>query len=136
MEKEAFIKKVHEMLVGVLREFGIAGLTVYVGGFIVFVMALFRSKPVTPTDLAALIVFLVVGCVFLGVAAYLSRTRTQARTERLRAVIEMTMETNNRLAEAARYLKYAGSVTEIMDAIKCSSENLFTLLKVLELEEK
>lgn len=80
-------------LIQVMREFGPIGVITYVGGFIMLFIFPFRS------ELNEQILFSFSGLFLLSLATYISYLRIKAQRDREKALIEMTQNSGNRLAE-------------------------------------
>lgn len=80
-------------LIGILREFGIMGVVTYAGGAIMlFVFPL-------QNDFGKQVLYAVAGSFLLLLATLISYSRIRAQTAKDKAMIEMTQNACNRLAE-------------------------------------
>ncbi len=82
-----------EVLMRVLKEFGVVGVITYVGGLVVLAGFLVEK------DLTRQIVLGVVGLILLALSAFIAYFRLRIQKDRERALIEMAQNTGNRLAE-------------------------------------
>lgn len=82
-----------EILMKVLREFGIVGVITYAGGLVVLTGFLFEK------DLTRQIVLGVVGLILLALSAFIAYFRLRIQKDRESALIAMAQNTGNRLAE-------------------------------------
>lgn len=80
-------------LTSVLREFGIVGVVTYVGGILILVF--FPSQ----ADFSRQVLFAFAGMWLLSLSTLISYFRIKANSEKEKALIEMTQNTGNRLAE-------------------------------------
>lgn len=80
-------------LIDVLREFGIMGVITYVGGFVILVFFPFQE------NLTRQILFAITGLFLLSLSTFISYFRIKSQRDREKALIEMTQNTGNRLAE-------------------------------------
>lgn len=91
---ERFLKnKPHDSLIGVLREFGIMGVVTYVGGAIMLFVFPVQS------DFGKQVLYAVSGLFLLLLATLISYSRIKAQSLKDKAMIEMTQNACNRLAE-------------------------------------
>jgi uncharacterized membrane protein (Fun14 family) len=82
-----------ESLIKVLREFGIAGVVTYVGGLVILGGFLIE------TNQHRQILFGVVGVLLLSLSVFIAYFRLKIQRDREQALIDMTKNTGNRLAE-------------------------------------
>ena len=94
MKTEANIKlAITDSLVKVLREFGIAGVVTYVGGLVIlggFLVEVNQQRQ---------ILFGVVGVLLLSLSVFIAYFRLKIQRDREQALIDMTKNSGNRLAE-------------------------------------
>lgn len=91
---ENFLKnKPQDNLISVLREFGIMGVVTYVGGAIMLFMFPIQS------DYGKQVLYAVSGLFLLFLATLISYSRIKAQSMKDKAMIEMTQNVCNRLAE-------------------------------------
>lgn len=87
------MSKIHDSLIKVLREFGVVGVITYVGGLVILVGF------VVEKNFERQVLFGVVGLFLLVLSAFIAYFRLKIQKDRERALIEMTQNTGNRLAE-------------------------------------
>lgn len=87
--------KIHlqEGLIKVLREFGVVGVITYIGGLVILIGFIFEA------NFQRQILLGVVGLFLLTLSALIAFFRLKIQKDRERALIEMTQNTGNRLAE-------------------------------------
>jgi len=91
---EKFLKnKSHDSLVNILREFGIMGVVTYVGGVIMLFMIPIQN------DFRKQVLYAISGLFLLLLATLISYSRIKAQSIKDKAMIEMTQNACNRLAE-------------------------------------
>ena len=82
-----------ESLIKVFREFGVAGVVTYVGGFVILGGFLFEINQQRQLLLG------VVGVLLLSLSVFIAYFRLKIQRDREQALIDMTKNTGNRLAE-------------------------------------
>jgi len=82
-----------DSLIGVLREFGIMGVVTYVGGAIMLFVFPFQG------DFGKQVLYAISGLFLLFLATLISYSRIRAQSMKDKAMIEMTQNACNRLAE-------------------------------------
>lgn len=82
-----------ESLIKVLREFGIAGVVTYVGGLVILGGFLFE------TNQQRQIIFGITGVLLLSLSVFIAYFRLKIQRDREQALIDMTKNSGNRLAE-------------------------------------
>lgn len=87
------MSKIHDSLIKVLREFGVVGVITYVGGLVILVGF------VVEKNFERQVLFGVVGLFLLVLSAFIAYFRLKIQKDREGALIEMTQNTGNRLAE-------------------------------------
>ena len=94
MKTETNIKlAISDSLIKVLREFGIAGVVTYVGGLVILGGFLFEVNQQRQ------ILFGVVGVLLLSLSVFIAYFRLKIQRDREQALIDMTKNSGNRLAE-------------------------------------
>lgn len=84
---------IDESLIRVFREFGIVGVVTYVGGIVILGGFLFEI------DRLRQILFGLVGILLLSFSIFIAYFRLKIQRDREQALIDMTKNSNNRLAE-------------------------------------
>lgn len=82
-----------ESLIKVFREFGVAGVVTYVGGLVILGGFLFEVNQQRQVLLG------VVGVLLLSLSVFIAYFRLKIQRDREQALIDMTKNTGNRLAE-------------------------------------
>lgn len=94
MKTETNIKfAISDSLIKVLREFGIAGVVTYVGGLVILGGFMFETNQQRQTLLG------VVGILLLSLSIFIAYFRLKIQRDREQALIDMTKNSGNRLAE-------------------------------------
>ena len=83
----------HDSLIGVLHDFGIMGVVTYVGGVIMLFVFPFQD------DFGKQVLYSISGLFLLFLATLISYSRIRAQSMKDKAMIEMTQNACNRLAE-------------------------------------
>lgn len=109
-------------LVDVLREFGIVGVTTYIGGIIM----LYHFPKQGAFDKQVL--YAISGIALLFLAALISYSRIKAQSAREKALIEMTQNTNNRLAEQLAKGMTNEQVAAIIQKIRQNQRDMLTAI--------
>lgn len=82
-----------ESLIKVFREFGVAGVVTYVGGLVILGGFLFEVNQQRQ------LLFAVVGVLLLSLSVFIAYFRLKIQRDREQALIDMTKNSGNRLAE-------------------------------------
>ena len=109
-------------LVGVLREFGIMGFVTYVGGAIMLILFPIQA------DFNKQVLYSVSGLFLLSLATLISYSRIKAQSVREKAIIEMTQNACNRLAEQLGKNLTEKQVDAISQKIRQLQSNLISAL--------
>lgn len=88
------MNQLSESLIKVLREFGVVGLVTYVGGLVILLGFLQEGK-----DFNRQVLFGVVGLLLLFISTFIAYFRLKIQRDREQALIDMTKNSGNRLAE-------------------------------------
>ena len=88
------MNQIHQGLIKVLREFGIVGLVTYVGG-VVILFGFLQEK----NDFNRQILLGIVGLILLIISTFIAYFRIKIQRDREQALIDMTKNIGNRLAE-------------------------------------
>ncbi len=91
--KTTITEAISDSLIKVLREFGIAGVITYVGGFIILGGFFFESNYQRQVLLG------IVGVFLLSLSVFIAYFRLKIQRDREQALIDMVKNTSNRLAE-------------------------------------
>lgn len=125
--------KIHlqEGLIKVLREFGVVGVITYIGGFVILIGFIFEANFQRQILLGA------VGLFLLTLSALIAFFRLKIQKDRERALIEMTQNTGNRLAEQLGKSLSEAQVVSITQTIWQNQKDLISaIVQNIEKEEK
>lgn len=113
---------ISESLIKVLREFGVVGVATYVGGVILLTGFIFE------VDFQKQIAYGIVGVLLIGMSIFIAYFRLKIQKDREKALIEMTQNSGNRLAEQLGKNLSKEQVVSITQTIWQNQKDLITAI--------
>jgi hypothetical protein len=114
-----------ETIIRVLRDFGVVGLSAYIGGLLLLTKFVFEG------DILRQIIYGIAGLVLIGLSIYIAYVRLTIQKEREKALISMAESTCNRLAEQVAKNLNDHQVDAIIQKIRQTQRDL-----ILSVSEK